>query len=337
MKKVVVSSFGGPEVLELREGPTPEPGSWQVLVRLTSIGMNHAELMMRRGDYQMASGEPPFTPGLEGGGVIEAVGDSVTNRDIGQRVILGVDLLRRTGKHLEGSYRTHVVCDAAQAVPAPDAVPDEQLGALWLPYLTAWGCLVWKHDLQPGAFVALPAASSSVALAAAQIVRELGGHAIGMTTSAHKVAAVKALPGCAYEQIIVTTDRAWHQDLKDITDGHGVDVFFDPVAAGEYLNTEIRCLAQGGTVWIYGLLGEPDVVQVTPLIMKSGAIRGWALAELAAAGAAEFEPGYRHILDRFADGTYVQHIGGIFPLDDVRRAHAEMEKGDHIGKLVLIP
>ncbi len=343
MKQVVIRAFGSPHVLEIEQTSTPSPGDGQVLVRLTSVGMNHADLMARRGEYRIASGEPPFTPGLEGGGVVEAVGRGVTAVRVGDRVTLTPDAPRLAAGGSGGTYRTHYLVEAARVMSVPTQIPDEQLGALWLAYLTAWGCLVWKQQLRPGQVVALPAASSSVALAAAQIVKAVGGVAVGLTTSPDKVQAIGALPACRYDHLLVTHDaesRAmlpWHKQMRQITQNRGVDVFFDPVAAGAYLDTEIKCLAQHGCVWVYGLLGSAGNVDVTPLIRKHAAIRGWALAELVAAGESAWRPGCQWILDRFADGTFSQHVGGTFKLDDARRAHEEMEKGRHIGKLVLVP
>lgn len=340
-RQVVVRSFGGPEVLSLEEAAPPVAAEGQVVVRLTSIGLNHADLMGRRGEYRLSTGEPPFVPGLEGGGIVESVGPNVTSVKPGDRVILTPDAPRRAAGGGGGTYRTHYLATQDQVMPAPSRLPDDQLGAVWLPYLTAWGCLVWKQRLEPGQVVALPAASSSVALAAAQIVKAVGGVAVGLTTSPDKVEAIRALPACRYDHLVVTheadrTMRPWHRDLRPLAP-KGVDVFFDPVAAGAYLDTEIKALAQQGCVWVYGLLGEPGVVDVTPLIRKHAAIRGWALSELVAVGRQAWEPGCRWILDRLADGAFVQHVGGRYRLDEVRRAHAEMEQGRHIGKLVLIP
>jgi NADPH2:quinone reductase len=341
VKQVVVRAFGGVEMLDVVEAPVPEPAAGEVRVRLTSVGMNHADLMARRGEYRLSSGDPPFTPGLEGGGVIDAIGAGVTTVRVGDRVTLTPDAPRLAAGGTGGTYRTHYLVDASRVLPVPPQVPDEQLGALWLPYLTAWGCLVWQHELRAGQVVALPAASSSVALAAAQIVKAIGGVAVGLTTSPDKVEAIRALPSCRYDHLVVTHDanramRPWHRDLKPIA-ASGIDVFFDPVASGAYLDTEIRCLAQHGCVWVYGLLGDPGPVDVTPLIRKHAAIRGWALSQLVTAGESAWRPGCRWILDRFADGTFSQHVGGTFALDDVRRAHEVMEQSRHIGKLVLLP
>ena len=125
-------------------------------------------------------------------------------------------------------------------------------------------------------------------------------------------------------------------DLRRITGNRGVDVFFDPVAAGEYLNTEIRCLAAHGTIWVYGLLGQPGPVDVSPLVGKDGAIRGWVLFEMLGHPDA-LDAGCRHILEGLASGNYVLNVARTFRLDDVQAAHAYMEKGEHVGKLVLVP
>jgi NADPH:quinone reductase-like Zn-dependent oxidoreductase len=344
VKQVVVRQFGGPEVLEIINQPTPVPGAGEVLVRLTSVGMNHADLMARAGEYKLSSGQPPFTPGIEGGGVVEAAGTAVQDVKAGQRVILSPDAPRRMNPSggMDGTYTTHYVVPSEQVIRVPDAVPDDQIGALWLSYLTAWGCLVWKQGLRAGQFVGIPAASSSVALAAAQVARHVGAIPIGLTTSAEKIDEIKALPGNAYEHLVLTrapdgSMARWHREMMSLTGGRGVDVFFDPVAAGEYLNTEIRCLAEHGTIWVYGLLGKPGTVDVSPLIRKYAAIRGWLLNELNANGGEAAREGCRHILQGFESGAYRQHIAAKFGLDDVRRAHEEMARGAHVGKLVLLP
>ena len=355
MNQVIVEQFGGVEQLHLVEVPTPEPGPGQVRVRLTSIGMNHADLMARRGEYRLASGEPPFTPGLEGGGVIEAIGPDVTSRTVGERVVLGPDVPRLGGPHqpgsklagAEGTYRTHYICNAADAYPAPENVPDEQLGCLWLGYLTAWGCLAWKQRMDQAdgeVVVALPAASSGVALAAAQIIKCLSpmNTVIGLTSSPEKMDRLTAMPEAVYDHLVATAAHQrqplpWHRDIKGLTDGRGVDVFFDPIGAGSYLETEIRCLAPHGTVWIYGLLGGADKVDLSPLIRKHASVRGWALSELISAGREAFEPGCRQILAGLANGDLKLYIAESFALEDVRHAHETMEKGVHIGKLVLVP
>ncbi len=342
MKSVIVKQFGGPQVLDVREEPTPKPGRGQALVRLTSIGMNHADLMARRGEYRLASGDPPFTPGLEGGGVIEAVGEGVEGWQPGHRVILSPDYPRPIAGPHGGTYRSHALAEPAQLVPAPDAIPDDQLGAIWLPYLTAWGCLVWKQHLDEGQSVAIPAASSSVGLAAAQVVKHVGGVAIGLTTRQSKADALAKLDTSEFDHVIVTHEddgrmRPWHRDVRERTDGRGVDVCFDPVAAGAYLDAELRCLAQGGTIWVYGLLGKPDVLDVSPLIRLQASIRGWILYELVQAGERAWRSACERILAAFAEGRFRQQVGGRYALDDAQRAHAEMEEGDHVGKLVLVP
>ncbi len=334
MYKVIVEAFGGSDRLQIIEQADPTPSSNQVVVRLTSIGMNQADLMARRGEYKLISGNPPFTPGIEGGGYIVAVGEDVSDRQIGQRVILSLDAPSANGIG-RGTYQSHFITTANRTIPVPDALPDELLGALWLAYLTAWGCLVWKQQIQPGQTVLLPAASSSVAITASQVVKHYGGIAIGTTTSSSKVETLQAMPEAQYDHLIVTRDRDWWRDVKRLTGGKGVNVIFDPVAAGEFLNHEIRLLANGGTLWVYGLLGKPDTVDVSPLIRKSAAIRGWLLNVLS--GTEHEHSAYQHILESVATGIYQLPIAKKFSLRDIRQAHELMEAGNHIGKLILVP
>lgn len=340
MKQVTVQAFGGPEQLAVETLPTPMPGSGQVLVRVTSIGLNHADLMARRGEYRLISGDPPFVPGLEAGGVIEAVGRDVEDRTVGQRVLLSPTFGRRPEQR--GTYRTHLVVDAGQTLAAPAGLPDEQLGAVWLAYLTAWGCLVWQQGIEQGQIIGLPAASSSVALAAAQIAKQCGAVTIGLTRTEEKAQRIGALPHHGYDHFLVTheTDgaiRKWHRQIAQITEGKGVNCYFDPVAAGAYLDSEIKSLADGGTIWVYGLLANVGPVDVTPLIRKRGAIRGWIVGQVLDAGDAVWREGCEHILQKIEDGRYRQHIDRIFSLDQVQQAHAYMERGEHVGKLVLVP
>lgn len=339
LQQVVVNAFGGVENMEIQSTAQLVPGTGELIIDLRCIGMNQADLMARRGEYRLSSGEPPFTPGIEGGGVISAVGEGVTDRSVGQRVILTMSA--PAGR---GTYRSQFVAQAAETVPVPEGVPDELLGALWLPFLTAWGALVWRQNVQPQQVVMLPAASSSVAIAASQIAKQQGCITIGTTTSPEKVEALKQINAAQYDHIVVTKqnnnkqsdpEKPWWRTVKQITKGKGVDVIFDPVAAGDFLNTEIRLLAQGGTLWVYGLLGTPDTVDVSPLIRKDASIRGWLLNFLH--GTAAEQAGYQHILENVANGNYTLPIAGRFSLNQVREAHTEMEKGDHIGKYILQP
>lgn len=340
MKKVIVKAFGEPDQLAVVSETTPELVAGQVLVRITSIGMNHADLMARRGEYKLISGDPPFVPGLEAGGVIQAVSAGVADRSVGDRVILTPDI-RHAGAEA-GTYRSHIPVDAAHTLPAPEALADEQLGSLWLAYLTAWGCLVWRQGIQAGQVVAMPAASSSVSLAAAQIAKSFGATTLALTRTQAKADRIRELPDHSYDHFVVTHDAGgamvkWHRQIRDITGDRGVDCFFDPVAAGPYLDSEIKSLAEQGAIWVYGLLGEPDTVDVSPLIRKRAAIRGWMLDELILVGEDAWRPGCEHILDGFATGRYHQHVDRAFKLDDAAEAHAYMERGEHVGKLVLLP
>ena len=346
MELVQVNKFGGPEVLKLKRLPTPEPGPMQVRVRITSIGLNHADLMGREGRYKASTGEPPFVPGIEAGGIIEQVGEEVDDSRTGERVVLAPSLPRPIAGPQGGTYRSHIVIDESLALLAPDALPDEQLGAVWLPYLTAWGCLAWKDKLRPGQAVGIPAASSSVGLAAAQVVKALGGTAVGLTSSPNKAQAIQALTTGRFDHVVVTHDRdeqgnrtmrPWHRDIKTLTDGKGIDVYFDPVASGEYLSAEVRSLAKGGRIYLYGLLGEPGVVDLSPMIIRGASLHGWVLDQIIQAGKDSWQQACSDILHRFIDGTFEQHLGGVYPLSEVQRAHEEMQQGTHIGKLVLVP
>ncbi|MEM1027042.1 MAG: zinc-binding dehydrogenase [Planctomycetota bacterium] len=346
MQTVVVSEFGGPEQLEVREAadPTPLPGT--VCLRVTSIGLNRADLMGRAGQYKLSTGDPPYTPGLEAGGLVDGVGDGIDEAWRGRRVTLRPEATRlsRGDVRVPGTYHSHIVCRPDDLVPvdaSPEVLPNEHLGTLWLSHFTAWGGLVWKLaklgvSLR-GKHVAITAASSAVALAAAQVVRHHGGIAIGLTSSPSKAEQMAE----SYDHLVVTHEpdgrlRSFRRDLKQIAGG-GVDVVFDPVAAGAYLMELILSLGQHGTVVIYGLLGDPGVVDVTPLIRKHASIVGYVNDEVFEAGRDEIDAGVSHVLDGFAAGAYAQRVDRLFPLAEVQEAHRVMAQGQHFGKIVLVP
>ncbi|MEM9752126.1 MAG: zinc-binding dehydrogenase [Planctomycetota bacterium] len=346
MQTVVVREFGGPEMLEVVEGSLPLPLENQLRVRVTSIGVNRADLMGRAGKYKLSTGDPPYTPGLEAGGIVDAIGHGVDDAWLGRRVTLYPEATRlsRGKDRIAGTYRSHIVCTVENLVPIEvpfERMPDEHLGTPWLTHFTAWGGLVWKLAQRGlelrGQRVAITAASSAVALAAAQVVQHHSGIAIGLTTSPAKADVLAD----AYDHVVVThevdgSQRSFRRELKAYADG-GVDVVFDPVAAGPYLAELILALAQHGTVVIYGLLGEPGVLDVTPLIRKHASIVGYVNDEVYEVGRDQIDIGVEHVLRGWASGAYAQRVAETFSFGDVREAHREMAENRHVGKLVLTP
>lgn len=336
MQQVVVKQFGDVEALELIEQPTPSPESDQILIQLTSIGMNHAELMQRAGYYKATSGDPPFTPGLEAGGIIQSVGRNVNTRHTGQRVILTLDATRNENLG-RGTYTSHYLTTPNYTLPAPDGIPDTHLGILWLPYLTAWGALIHRAQIKPTDFIMIPAASSSVAIAAAQIAKQIGAKILGTTTSPEKIELLNAMPEAPYDIILDTNNEDWYKQAKAFTEGKGFNLIFDPVAAGEFLNAEIKLLAKNATLIIYGLLGKPDVVNITPLILKSARIQGFVIDELLHEPEDVIQTGYEYVLKHVATKQFNIPIAGKFKLAEVQKAHTTMHSGSHIGKFILTP
>jgi NADPH:quinone reductase-like Zn-dependent oxidoreductase len=223
---------------------------------------------------------------------------------------------------------------------APDGVPDDHLGALWLAYLTAWGCLAWKQELQAGQMVLMTAASSPVAWAAAQVARSRGAVTIGVSTSPTKVDLIRARRDHPYDHLVSSRDaegqsRAWTNEVRRIAGAGGVHCVFDPVAAGGHMDQLMKVLGQRGTIWIYGLLGEIGPVNLFPLIRKWASIRGWLLGELVETGPVQVA--MEETLARVASGEWRLPIAGTYPLDRVREAHEVMAKAAHLGKLILVP
>lgn len=340
MRRLIVREFGSTNrlVSETVPDPVPTPGTREIVVRLTSIGMNHADLLTRKGYYKLASGEPPFVPGLEGGGYVHSVAEGVTERKAGQRVILGLNAPTRP-LGLTGTYQTHYLTTVEKTVLAPDGIPDELLGVYWQPYITPWGCIVWKAPIKPGSSVLLSAASSSVALAASQVFKNLYScRVFATTTSEEKLEKLRSMPEAQFDHVFFMDEKLeWARQIKDLTARKGVDVVFTSVTSGEFMDASIQLLARNGVVWLYGLLGHPGIVNLRPLIRKSASVRGWGLTELILGDNEGLNRAYDHVLKAVQSGIYKLPIGGIFSLEDAQRAQEEMEKGQHIGKFVLVP
>ena len=238
---------GGPEVLRLDEVPEMDPGPGEVRIRVEAIGLNRAEVMLREGIYH----ERPVFPsriGYEAAGVVEAVGEGVTNVNEGERIATVPSFALSQTR--QGVYGESATVPAEIAAPYPAELTPAQGAALWMAYLTAYGALVHYGDLGPDDAVIITAASSSVGLAAIQIAKERGTTVIATTRTAAKK---DALLGFGADHVVATDEEDLPARVMEITGDAGACVVFDPIA-GPLLTTLCGAAAPYGTIYEYGAL-----------------------------------------------------------------------------------
>jgi NADPH:quinone reductase and related Zn-dependent oxidoreductases len=320
MKAIRVHEFGEPEVLRLEEVPTPQPGADEVLVRMHAIGVNPVETYIRAGTYARLPALP-YTPGNDGAGVIDQIGDSVTEFKPGDRVY--------TGGSLTGStYAEFALCKTAQVHRLPPNVSFAQGAAMGTPYATAYRGLFQRADAKPGETVLVHGASGGVGTAAVQLARARGLRVFGTAGSdeGRKLAREQG----AHEVFDHRAPDHFEQIIK-ATDGHGVNVIVE-LLANVNLGKDLTILAKGGRVAIIGSRGR---VEINPrdTMQRDVDLRGMVLpntppAELASIHAA--------LVAGLENGTLRPVIGKEFPLAEAAQAHRAVMEPGALGKIVLV-
>ncbi|GAB3825618.1 zinc-dependent alcohol dehydrogenase family protein [Kribbella italica] len=316
-------ALGGPEVLQMQQHPLAEPGPGEVRLRVEAIGVNRAEALFRGGHYIEPVRRFPAGLGSEAAGEIELVGPGVSGLRPGDRVSV-VPAFSQNDYPL---YADRAVVPAAAVVRRPDTIDAITGAATWMAFLTAYGALV-ESNVRPGDTVLLNAAASSVGLAIIQVANHLGVRTIAHTRTASKATALEA-HGATH---VITGHVA--DQVTDLTNNHGVRMVLDAVT-GPGLTDLARLVAPEGTVLVCGALsGEPTPYPGVDLGLPALTIRSFSMHEtsrdpirLARAGA--------FITAGLRTGAFTPVIAGTFPLHQAAEAHTQLDKGTHVGKLVL--
>jgi NADPH2:quinone reductase len=244
-KQVVFHETGDAHVLKIEDQPVCEPGAGEVRINVAAIGLNRAEIMFRRGQY-LEQPQFPSRLGYEASGVVDALGPGVEGLNVGDRVstIPAFSMVQ------------YGVCGESAIVPAhavaayPENLSPAEGTSIWMQYMTAYGALVNYGKLKQGDVVLITAASSSVGLAAIQMVKAANATAIASTRGAGKK---QALLDAGADHVIVTDEENLVERVMAITASNGATILFDPVA-GPMLTTLAQATARGGTIFVYGAL-----------------------------------------------------------------------------------
>jgi NADPH2:quinone reductase len=320
MKAIVVREFGGPEVLKLEEVPTPRPAAGQVLVRIRAAGVNPYDTYMRNGVYAIKP-PLPYTPGSDGAGTVEAVGEGVNKLKPGDRVY--------TAKTVTGAYAEYALTLESQVHPLPAKMTYAQGAGVWVPYGTAYHALYHCTRARAGETLLVHGASGGVGIAAVQI-----GHAMGLivlgTAGTEKGLELVKREG-AHHAFDHSRSGYLEQILKATT-GRGVDLILEMLANAN-LGQDLKLLAPHGRVVVIGSRGD---VTITPrdLMTRRGSIQAFTLWGISEAEEQEIHAG---LIAGLENGTQRPVVGKELPLDEAARAHKEVLQPGAFGKIVLVP
>jgi len=321
---IIVRKYGGPEVLEPESFEPGPPGPGEALVRQEAIGVNYIDIYFRTGLYQPPGGLP-FVPGNEGAGVVEAVGEGVTEVVPGQRVAYAAG---------PGSYTTHRTIAARLLVPLPDDIDTATAAAMMLKGMTAQYLLKQTYVVRPGDTILFHAAAGGVGLIACQWAKHLGATVIGTVGSSEKAELARA-HGC--DHVILYDREDVVARVKEITKGAGVPVVYDGVGKSTFL-TSLDCLRPRGLLVSFG--------------NASGPVEGVNLGILAAKGSlyvtrptlTTYTATREQLLACAADLFDVVRKGAVrieihqrYPLAKAADAHRALEGRKTTGSTLLMP
>jgi NADPH:quinone reductase-like Zn-dependent oxidoreductase len=326
IRSVRIHEFGGPEVLRIEDVEVEEPGEGEVRMRIRGIGINRTEITLRSGRTPV---KPPLPAkiGFEAAGEIETIGAGVKGFAVGDRVAL----VPAYAASRYGLYGESSLAPARSLIKIPDAVNFELAAATWAAFGTAWAGLVAVGRIAAGLTVLLPAASSSVGLAAIQIANRLGARPIALTRTSVKADELRTHGAAA---TVITEEQDVVSEIKRLTDGKGADLVFDPVGGPTFAKL-VEATASGGLLILYGALSrEQTAVPPFHIFARNLTIRGVSLPACASDDA-QLGALKRFVTEGLADGSLAPVIARTFPFDEVVEAHRFMEAGNQVGKIVV--
>lgn len=308
MRTITQTAFGGPDVLEIADAPTPAPGPDEVVVTTSAVGVNPVDAAVRAGAFPLL-GDPPFTLGWDIAGTVSAVGPGVTELAVDDRVY-GMPAFPAQA----AAYAEQVRAKVSELVRIPDALDDQQAAGLPLVGLTAYQALVEVGQVDAGQRVLVQAAGGGVGHVAVQLARAFGAHVVA-TASPGKVDFVTALGA---EEVV-------NYEATDYTSIEPVDLAIDPLGGANTART-LRTVRPGGTLAL--LVGAFDEATTT-----AAAARGIRLARVSVVPNAT---SLAAISELAAAGRLIPHVSATFPLDKAGEAHRHLKTGVQ-GKIVLLP
>jgi NADPH:quinone reductase-like Zn-dependent oxidoreductase len=327
MPKIVrFHQLGGPEVLRFEEEASRQPGKGEVRLRVQAVGLNRAESLFMHGHYV----EQPKLPaglGYEAAGVVEAVGPDVDKSWLGKTV----STIPSFSMNAYTMLGEEAIAPATALGEYPAKLSPAEGAAIWMQYLTAYGALVTIAHIAKGDFVLIPAASSSVGIAAIELARAEGAVSIATTRKTNKKAELLSLGA---NHVIATEEEDVVARVQEITGGKGARVIFDPVA-GPFVEKLAEAAAYGGVIIEYGALSmQPTPFPVFPALTKALTLRGYMLMEVTL-NPEKLAVAKKYVYDRLTDGRFRPKIAKTFPFSQAADAYRYLESNAQVGKVVI--
>ncbi len=323
MRVVAAASHGGPEVLVVGARATPEPGVGEVLVRVAAAGINRPDILQRKGLYPPPPGAAEI-PGLEIAGTIVALGPGTRTCRSGDRVCALVS---------GGGYAEYCVASSDQCLPVPRGMSMTEAGSLPETFFTVWSNVFDRAAIRQGESLLVHGGASGIGVCAIQLAHASGIRVFVTAGSAEKCAACERLGA---EHAINYRTEDFVTAVKALTENRGVDVILDMVG-GDYVDRELQVLAEGGRlVFISYLRGREATVDIDQVMRRRLVLTGSTLR----ARSIEFKAAIaRSLRERvwplLESGRVRPVVHAVFSLEQAAQAHAMMEGGMHIGKIVL--
>jgi NADPH2:quinone reductase len=324
MRAVIAEGGGGPEVLRVVERPVPRPGPGEVLVRVRAAGINRPDVLQRQGAYPPPPGAPDIL-GLEIAGEVTGLGEGASRFALGQRVM---------GLVPGGGYAQYATVHETNALPVPEPLSLEEAGGIPETYFTVWTNVFERGALRAGETLLVHGGTSGIGTTAIQLAKAFGATVIATAGSGAKCEACLRLGA---DRAVNYREEDFVAAVREATAGRGADVILDMVG-GSYIPRNHEAAAQDGRiVQIAFLEGSRAEVDFRRLMMKrlthtGSTLRARSVAEKAGIARALEE----RVLPLLAEGRCRPVMDSTYPLEDAAGAHARMDGGAHVGKIVLL-
>lgn len=323
MHAVFVETYGGPEVLKVRQAPDPTPNAGEVVIQAIASSINAADIKAREGSYHLAP-TPPFVPGLDTYGTVVATGENVANVSVGDHVIAFTQT---------GSYAEYVVARDVHTFKVASHVDPNEAAAIPIAAFTAYNVLADVTRLALGETVLVQGASGGVGVFCTQIAKQLGAKTvIGTTTTKAKIPILRSL-GC--DVVIDTSEYNFVDVVNDITHGQGVNVVVDSFGS-DVLVRSLHVASRHGRVVSIGVSqGNPSGIDVGKLYAECKSLMGYSFGTVRKHNPECIPATADQVLKWLSAKQFIVPVDGVFPLHDAAKAHAAFESHNHIGKIVL--
>jgi NADPH2:quinone reductase len=323
MQVVEITRPGGPEVLKVATRPVPQPRAGEVLIQVAAAGVNRPDCLQRAGAYAPPPGASDL-PGLEVAGTVARLGEGVSEWNVGDRVCALTP---------GGGYAQYCLTPGAHCLPLPQGLDLIQAASLPETFFTVWINVFERARLAPGETLLVQGGASGIGVAAIQMARAFGHRVFATAGSAEKCAACERLGA---ERAINYRTQDFVEAVQQLTGGKGVDVILDMVG-GDYVPRELKCLATDGRLSIIAFLGGTKAtLDMSDILFRRLTITGSTLRPRSV----EYKAGVAQALRQrvwplLETGAIRPVIYRTFPLAQAAQAHALMESGAHVGKIVL--